>query len=176
LLGAFYVQKHVTNANRRHDIFPGICSANCCHIFHSKRHHLVVPPRAIHLMDTIDFFRNQYHYIMEKPPMNELDQEKHNVVVRQCCDLIDEKRVLEESLKQARATTQNYSIAMDEILKLKNAICEVMYYLQHMDPTQNINGHISYMHNLLSISLAPNANDNRAGEARSGSSPCWADL
>lgn len=88
--------------------------------------------------------------------VNELDQEKYNVVVRQCCDLIDEKRTLEEDIKQARATTKNYPIAMDEILKLKNAICEVMYYMQHMDPTQNINGHISYMHNLLSISLAPN--------------------
>ena len=56
--------------------------------------------RAVYLMDTIDFFRNQYHYIMEKSPMNELDQEKYNIVVRQCCELIDEKRLIQKQFDE----------------------------------------------------------------------------
>jgi hypothetical protein len=32
--------------------------------------------------------------------MNELDQEKYSIVVRQCCDLIDEKRMLQKQFDE----------------------------------------------------------------------------
>lgn len=47
--------------------------------------------------------------------MNELDQEKHNIVVRQCCALIDEKRERDHQL----------SIAFAE-MKLILHVCEEM--------------------------------------------------
>jgi seryl-tRNA synthetase len=53
------------------------------------------------------------------------NREKHNVVVRQCCDLIDEKRELERKLAEAEETMRDVAHVVENFSAISSPLYQI---------------------------------------------------